>query len=617
MPVTKAERVTGKVKSWVDAKLQELRSEAAERNALILGLRRQRFLRLKPRPPEAYQDYLGKGVRVPVSFRLGETVVGAVAGGQENISFITTSPDPVLAQRATIWTNLQIPTQERWSQAGLYFRYWDSLINDGMAALKTQRRPWTDFPKREDQESDEDYNARVERFLRSRPPIPYRTRVVDAATFFPSHSEWGKAYCAEMGLRPTEDTLQTLGLRPTRTGFTILDPTAQPDEPTPLDMPGLRMGPRIQVDELWTEEHLYVRIHGSVFHYENEFGRIPYEWTSGATIGFSDPTLQALSVHYPIQYLEPWINQFLSTLIAQAGLTSTPTPVITHQASGTAAGLGEVQISDFEAGRLHDMPPGSDLDWKNAPLDAGSITLMNTMVDLAQRFTLSPIPEFAGTRTPGVVMSAVAERVMSVLTPKIAMAKTTWSEQQKFYYRLVRDIIAAPVTVSGMVFDEAKRSRAAETVLTPKDVPKLSDVLTEIRFQTVQDKIAWNTHAVMMVQSGMWHLEHGMRETGVRDTGFERQQVLLDQLRSSEPIQQYLMQRAISGQPPLEALQDLANASAQQADIGPGNALQQLLGSGGETPTTPTGPGGGRLPGQARAPGGEGQGAGLAAQIGL
>ncbi len=608
MPATRAKRASARTKQWVEQKLNVLRSEGAERNSMILGLRKQRFLRLKPRPPEAYQDYMGQGVRVPVSFRLGETVVGAVAGGQDNINFIATSPDNILSQRATTWSNLQIPTQERWSQAGLYFRYWDSLINDGMAAIKTQRRPWTDFPKKEEAEEDEAYNRRVEAFLRNRPPIPYRTRVVDPATFFPSHSEWGKAYCAEMGLRPTEDVLQTLGLRPTRSGFTILDPQDMPDEPTPLDMPGIRMGPRIQVDELWTETNLYVRIHGSVFEYDNEFGRLPYEWTSGSTIAFSDPTLQALSVHYPIQYLEPWINQFLSTLIAQAGVTATPTPVITHEAIGTASGLGETQISELEAGRLHDLPPGSDFEWKNAPLDATSITLLNTMVEMAQRFTLSPIPEFAGTRTPGVVLSAVAERVMSVLAPKISMAKTTWSEQQKFYYRLVRDVIRAPVSVSGIVFDEGGRGKKSETVLTPADIPKLSDCLTEIRFQTVQDKIAWNTHAVMMVQAGMWDLEHGMRESGVRDTEHERQQVLLDRLRQSEPIQQYLMQRAIAGQPPLEALQELSNAAQQQAGIGAGSALQELLGSGGPQATTPTGAEGGRIAGQARAAGGVGQG---------
>jgi hypothetical protein len=606
MPVTKATRASARTKRWVEEKLNTLRNEGAERNRMILGLRKQRFLRLKPRPPEAYQEYLGQGVRVPVSFRLGETVVGAVAGGQEMVEFTATSPDTLLGQRATIWTNMQIPTQERWSQAGLYFRYWDSLINDGMAGLKTQRRPWTDFPKKGDEEEPVNFNRRVEAFLRTTPPIPYRTRVVDAATMFPSHSEWGKAYFGEMGLRPTEDTMQMLGLRPTRSGFTVLDPTEMPDEPTPLDMPGIRMGPRIQVDELWTETDLFVRIHGSVFQYENEFGRIPYEWTSGATIGFSDPTLQALSVHYPLQYLEPWINQFLSTLVAQGGNTATPTPVITHEAIGGAGSVGETQVSELEAGRLHDLPPGSDFNWKNAPLDGSSITLFNTMVDLAQRMTLSPIPEFAGTRTPGVVMSAVAERVMSVLTPKIAMAKTTWSDQQKFYMRLVREVVKAPVSVSGMVFDEGRRSRQAETVLTPKDVPKISDVLTVIRFQTVQDKIAWNTHSVMMVQSGLWSLERGMRESGVRDTEHERQQGLLDRLRASEPIQQYLMQRAISGQPPLEALQELGNQAAQQSGIGEDNALAGLLGSGGQSPVTPTGPDGGRLPAQARQPANQG-----------
>lgn len=601
MPASRAKAASPSTTTWVNQTLAGMIAEGHNRREMILGLRKQRFMRLKPKVPEAYAQYLGKGVRVPITFRLGETVVGAVAGGENKAQFLASSPDVALAQRATAWAQLQIDVQERVSQSALWYRYWDSLINDGMATLKTQRSPWTDFPDRFEDETDEDYNARVDAFLGSVPPVPYRTRVVDPATFYPPRSEWGRVYAAEIGLRPTAETLRSLGLQMTSRGNPkIVDPN---DEPTPIHMHGLRMDPRIQVEELWTETHLFVRVHGKVFEYENEMGRLPYQWTSGAAIAFSDPTLQALSVHYPLQYLEPWVNQMLSTLVAQGQNTSTPTPIVTRQASGTAPGNAETVITDFQAGRQHDLPAGADFKWAVAPLDAGAINLLNAMVQMAERFTLSPIPQFAGTRTPGVVMAAAAERIMSVLAPKIDMAKTTWSNQQKDYLYLIRDVVKTPVSVSGLVFEEKTgRSRMATTTIRPSEVSKISDIATEIKFQTVQDKIAWNTHSVLMVQSGLWSLERGMRESGVSDSERERQSIMLDRLRQSPAIQMYLQQRAMAGQPPLEALQQLADQGAQQAGLGAARPGLEQLGSGGANPALPQG---GRAPGEFRQPGGE------------
>jgi len=601
--MTPPKRIGGQVKAWVDRTIQGLEAESRERDNLILGLRKQRFMRLKPKAPEAYQRYLGEGVRVPISFRLVETVIGAVAG-EERAEFHVATSDLELAQRARTWLQLCFDGQERWSQSAMYYRFWDGLIGDGFVAFKTLRRAWTDFPERNEEESDEQYNDRVEDYLRAAPPVPFKTRVVDGATFKPPRSEWGRGYALETGLRPTADAFRQMGLRASLNGSIQVVRSA--DEPTPTIMPGLRLGPRVKVDELWTDQDVFVRIGGNVFQYENDLGRLPYLWASGSALAFSDPTLQALSVLYPLQYLEPWVNQFLSTLVAQGTATSTPTPVTTHEAVGTMASAAETVITDFEAGRHHDLPPGSDLKFVSPPLDGGAINLFNSMVQLAERFTLSPVPQFAGTRTPGVVLSAVAERIMAVLKPRVDQAKMTLGELGKMYLELTKDTVRAPVRVSGLVFEERSgRSRVAETVLTPRDVPKISDVMVDIRFQTLQDKIAWDTHNVLMVQSGMWSKERGMRESRVRDPEAERRMVLLDRIREQPAIQAYLEQRAISGQPPLEALQELFAAAQQEVgDIGSaGSALAGAFSQNGDEATAR--PQGGRNPGEARQPGGE------------
>jgi len=604
-------RPDAKTRLWVERTMNQNIADGYERNRLILGLRRQRMMRLKPHAPEAFQDYLGQGVRVPISFRLVETVVGAVAGGGAP-NFYASSPDAELAQRAAAWCRLMFQAQHRVGQRSLYYSYWDGLIADGLVALKTTRRPWTDFPTRTADETDSQYNTRAEEFIRATPPVPFRTRVVDPATFYPPRSEWGGGYCQESGLRPSDEVFRQLGLQPTPSGNVIV--TRSIDQPTPLLMPGLRMGPRVQVDELWTEDDLFVRVHGSIWQYPNEIGKLPYLWTSGSALSFSDPTLQALSVLYPLQYLEPWVNQFLSTLVGNASAAATSIMLETSTVTGTPSGAGETEISDIPFGRRVALAPGTDAKFISPPIDAQSVALFNTMVQMAERFTLSPIPQFAGTRTPGVVLAAVAERITSVLKPRIDQGQGTWADLMKLYTYMVKDIVKAPVSVSGLIFEErGGRSRVADTVLTPRDVPKISDVMVEIKFRTVQDQIAWDTHNVLMMQAQVWSKERAMRESGVEDTNAEANRISLEQLLQNPTIQMYIQQQSLQGQPPLEALQELAQAAQQHGGGGAGGsaAAEMLLGGGGEQHATLPG---GRNAGEPRAPGGTGN-AGAAAAV--
>lgn len=582
-----------RVRKWVDERITERIAERVGRNQMILGFRKQRFMRLKARPPAAYQEYIGQeGVKVPLSFRLVETVIGSVAA--ERPRFEISSPDRALAQRASQWCSMVLQNQETISDPALYWKYWDGLVADGMVAMKTQRIAWTEYPRIDEGESDAAYNKRVDEFIKQRPPVPWRTRVIDGMTFIPPHYEFGNDFAIETGLRSTEDTLTKLGLRTNEKGRVTVVPVK--DEPIPTFMQGLRLGPRIQVDELWTPDTLFVRIHGKIFEYENDLGRLPYVWTSGATLPFADPQLEALSVLFPLTHLEPWVNQFLTTLVAQGTAAATATPVIKQAPSGTTGAQGDTQIGEFQPGKLHTLPPGAEMGFVAPPLPAESITLLDTMMQIAERFTLSPTPAFAGTRTPGVVLSAVAERTLAVLKPRVDQAKKTWADQMKFWFQLVKDI-KSPVAVSGMTFiEKGGRSRMAEVVLTPSDIKKISDVTVEIKFQTVQDKIAWDTHNVMMAQSQLWSMERARRESGVVDPESEADDIFLEQLERSPVIQLYLQKQATSGVAPLEALQTLIEQAT--ADGGPGIP--------GEGPPEEGLGVEGRIPGSTRAPGGTG-----------
>lgn len=563
----------------------------------MLGVRRQRFLRARPNPPQVYQKFLGAGARIPIAFRLIQTVVGAVAG-EDRPRWHVASPDLEVAARTEKWLRLVNQWMER-VQPGLYWRFWDSLAGDGMVALKTTRRPWTEFPQPIEGEKPAEYNAKVDDFYRRAPPVPFRTRVIDPMTFFPPRSEWGDPIAIECGLRPGGQVLRALRLKPNSAGDLV---SMNPDEPIPQEMTALAgaMEPRYEVAEVWTPDALLVDVRGQVFEYPNTMGQVPYKWAFASSVAFSDPTLQALSAAFPLLYIEPWINQTLSSLVGYAQLQSTPTPIIV-QKGGPMGGKPEPVITDFKPGMLHqfgtDVVPGV---WDmGKPRE--SVDILNILVQLAERFTISPVPSFAGTRTAGTVMAQVAERIMSILRPMVDQAQVVWGEQGKMWVELVGDAIKAPVFVSGLTFEQRnRRTRKADTALTPRDVKKIGDVVSEIRFRTTTDRIAWDTHNVMMEQAGIWSMKRARIESDVEDPEAEDRQRTIEDVMQDPAIKLLISQRGMEDIPPLQALQ----AILMEAEQGGGGGAPPG-GNGGEPSGLPPG----ATTAVPRAPGGERGGA--------
>jgi hypothetical protein len=603
MPVV--QRASTEVATWAQSLVTRARADYEQRNALMLGIRRQRFLRARPKPPQVYQRFLGSGTRIPIAFRLIQTVVGAVAG-EERPRWHVTSPNVEVGARAEKWLKL-IQQRMETVQPGQYWRFWDSLAGDGMVVLKTTRRPWTEFPQRLEGETDASYNKRVDTFYMQAPPIPFRTRVLDPMTFFPPRSEWGEPVVIEHGLRPYDQVL--LALRLKENSAKDLVPMT-PDEPIPTQMTALGdpQRPRTEVSEIWSPSGLLVNVRGQVFEYPNTMGQVPYKWAFGSAVAFSDPTLQAMSAAFPLLYIEPWINQTLSTLVGHAQLQATPTPTTVQK--GGPGGKSEPTITDFHPGMLHQF--GSDV--VPGVWDMGkpreSIETLNVLVQLAERFTISPVPTFAGTRTAGTVMAQVAERIMSILRPMVDQAQVVWGEQGKMWVELIRDVIKAPVFVSGLTFEEKnRRSRKADTALTPKDIRQIGDIHSEIRFRTTTDKIAWDTHNVMMQQSGVWSMKRTRLESDVEDPEAEDRQVTIEELMQDPAVKLWIAQRGMEDIPPLQALQTMI---AEATEGGGGAATGQESGepSGrppGATTAVPRAPGGTR---QAVAPKGRMRGEG-------
>ncbi|HLA81736.1 MAG TPA: hypothetical protein VJP78_09010, partial [Thermoleophilia bacterium] len=73
-------RVASEVeKRWVDQVVRDQKRVYQEWVKTAHHLRRMRALRLSGRTPRAFQAVIGRGVRVPMSWALVQTVVGMIA----------------------------------------------------------------------------------------------------------------------------------------------------------------------------------------------------------------------------------------------------------------------------------------------------------------------------------------------------------------------------------------------------------------------------------------------------------------------------------------------------------------------------------------------------------
>lgn len=589
------EVLSPRVTEWLSRLRLRALSDYQERNTLMWGMRRMRFLRSRVNPPLPYQDYLGAGVKVPISYRLIQTVVGAVAGENRPI-FHVSGPDREVNERVARWLRLVLQNMEQRVQPALYWRFWASLAGDGMAVLKTVRRPWLRYPVRRPDQSDEDYIAEVERFFRSEADLPFRTRVVDPMTFFPPRTEWGLGEVAiEYGLRPAPAVYQALRVREAANGQLV---PLSPGEPAPPEMSSLASSTGdsvIPVTEVWTSDTLFVLVRDSqAFAFPNEIGRIPYVYAFASAEAFADPLLQAVGAAFPLIYLEPWVNQKLSELVGFSNLQTTPTPYVVHRDVRPDGATPDVV--DFQAGRLHNFAGNVEVGSWDIGRPAEAIQVLATMIQLAKEFTISPVPPFAGTRTPGTAMAAAQERILSILRPMVDQAEAAWGELARLYLHLVANVIQAPVYVSGLSFAEKSRERRAkvtEVRLTPSEAAKVSNVLAEIDFKTITDRIAWHTHNVMMAQAGLWSRRRAMAESDVDDPEREMEDIMLERLLHHPLVQMYVLQGGTAGTP----LEAVASLLAQQ-----GLDLSAVQGQPTGEATPRSAPG--RVSGEARAPGG-------------
>lgn len=596
-----------KVANWVNRAVQDRRSAYATRDLLIHGLRRQRFLRQRNKPARAYQRYVGKGMHSAVGYRLVQTVTGAIA--RELPRWRAISSDDELVGRVQRWIPLTLDAMARASGGGPFFwRFIDRVVGDGIAPIKVVRRPWADMPLKEEGEADADYNARMDAWLEQYPPVPFRARLVDGLTFYPPLEEWRADFTLETGVRPTQPTLRELRLIPAAKGQGLLyvPPTQSYPHWEPTAMPAT-----LQVDEVWTPDVCFIRVAGKCYELENEYGEIPYKWCRGELGASDDPGLSSLSVLFPLQYIEPWLDQCLTILAAWTQFAQ-PTPATWYDVA-PAAGLtptATIAVTDFEVGRQHNLGPGGHMGFIEPPEIRTVVDFANLLLILADRAGMAPVPPWVGTRTAGTTLSTAQEAINAKLRPIISNIETCYSELAKMLIRWVADVIKAPVRVSGFVFEslEDQRTTKDTQTLRPADVPLIADVQCSVNFRGIQDEIAMGTHAAFMAREELWSRRRAMIKSGVEDPAQEDDQIAEERAMRSPAVQEYLARQAIAGQPELEQVlqqgtEEALGVATPEEEVVP----QNVLGGRGATTRVRWLPGGGGGQGGAASVGQEGR----------
>lgn len=609
------EQLSAEVKNYVTQLVDQRKSDYTTRNNLIVGLRRQRYMRSRLRLPKSYQSLVGNNApRAPLVYRLVQTAVGAIAKVPPEFRVIPRSPEYQKdADDAQIWAKLMLDALSRSSHRPIFWKTLDSMVGDGGAAVKILRTPWQDFPAKKDEEDATKYADRVNGFFKTRPKQPFVARVVDWSTFLPPTTEWGDGEIVEYGKRPTRSTLKSLRIVSGTGGLQrIADGAVYPDDQIPV------LGPTMEVAEVWNDEACFIVIEGGeVFKFDNIYGKPPYIWSHGLTTSSYDPALEGVSVAFGLQYLQPWIDTLLSVISAWSILGGTPIMWTSQDALPNLPAGQEMAVKDIPFGKWVDFGVGGKGGYMEPPGVGAAITeAVNMMVQMADRVSISPVASgFIGTRTPGLALSAAMEAATANLTPIIDNAQNLFAGIVKFLFHCVENVVGGPVYVNGLMFEESeskkRRSRLGEATLKPSDVSKFQDVLCELEAQTLQDEIASGTHAVFMNRNGLWTRDRSMRYSGVKEPDKEEQGLIKDMVMQSPPVQQYLAMAAVANQPPLLAIMQQALMAGQEggAEAEPGReeAPVEGEGMGMQNIGGPAPRGGGRPSGSPKQPGGSGR----------
>lgn len=616
MPIGMLTTTDAKDKALVDSAVRDLQSTWLESERKIHQLRKLRFMKTRPTAPKPFQQVISGGLRSPLSYRLVQTVTGMLSKERAVYKRIPLdNSDREAASRLQSSADPLMQDLERIARRPVLTHFIDSLVADGRAIMKCYRDVWDGYPLQMENERDDDYNRRVSNFVSRGATHPLRMRLVDALNFKMPLTEYDPPYVMEGGKRPTLATMSAYGLRfGTNNRVETIEDSSSFHV---LELPS-GISPTIDVEELWFNDEVYVRVAGNVFRADNEMGFKPYVWASGETSSHPDPSLASLSILYPFAGIEPWLNTMLTVLASWGVIGGTPILYTSRKLPPGAGGTPDVQpqLSDIPLGKRIDLGIGGEIGFVTPPpVGREVLEFINFLVDFLDR---AGLPAMAygtiGTRTPGTAFQGALEQSLQRIQPIATAAENSFAEIVKMQWRIIEGL-AKPMVVTGMGMQPKsvfRRKKLGRYVVDPKDINGYYDLHAKIKLGNTQDAISRGMHASFMKDKGLWSRDRAMEYVGVDDPFDEYKTIMRDKLEDSPLIQQLMLQTAIQQEPEIaaraQALQDQGiDPGALLLGMGaPAGMAQAVGGAGGATAPgpRPAPARGGRPTGTPKNPGG-------------
>lgn len=517
--------------------MEQRRALYQERDIVMHNLRRYRTMRQQVKLPRGWKRYFGRGQepRVPLIYRLVQTAVTAVTPDFPHVQEEPLSAvDKPRADEQSRALNFLLQTIDRRQQRRFLTSIYYKHMGDGMSALKTLPGRWSGYPLKDDEETDSQYNDRVERFLRDNPE-PFYMSVVDPLTAYPPIDEYGEGTFVEISWRRPHKLFESLRLVTEKTSGGRMRLRQVPDgEPYPLYEFPPSSEPLVEVREAWTKDACFIScpsLGGDVWEIENELGETPYSWAYADPTGIDDPVNIGMSVAFPLYYLAPHVDTFFGLMMMWASFMA-PTLFTTQAPSPYVRATQETATTNFEPGMIYNLPTGRDLKAVGAP-DMGSAAnqFLNAMLSLSDRAGLPAHTsgDIAGSRLPSLTLQQATDSALARLGPARRGLEFLLADGM----RKARNIIAdsgedIPVNGWEMIDKDSERRTTGWAVVRADECARGRPITVTLEEDSTQDLIAKGTHAQFMEQAGLWSLRRSMKFGGARDPDEEMAEIAAD-----------------------------------------------------------------------------------------
>lgn len=553
----------------VNAAIQDGHRTFIEYERKVHQLRKLRFMKTRPSAPKPFQRVISGGVRSPLSYRLVQAITGMVTKERPAFKRLPLNKDDRdSASRLQASADPMLQDLERLASRPLYYNFIDAMVADGSAVMKCYRDSWQGFPERGADQQDNEYNDMVAKFIMRGASHPLRMRQVDVLNFKYPLVDYDPPYVIEEGKRPTLGAMTSFGLYfgvnnklqilPDATAFHTLEiPTG--------------VAPLIDVEEVWRDDEVFVRIGGTVYKAPNKMGFKPYVWAQGETSSHPDPALSSLSVLYPYAGLEPWLNTMLTVLASWGVIGGTPIMYTSRKLPPGAGGVPDStpNLSDIPLGKRIDLGLGGEIGFVTPPpVGREVLEFINFLVDFMDRAGLSSLAYGqVGTRMPGTSFQMALEQALAKINPIVSSAQIAVADIVKMQWKLVEQL-GKPIFVTGdgLQTGFGKRRGLGRFIIDPKDIGGYYDLHAKIRVGSTQDAVSRGMHAAFMREKGLWSRDRAMEYSDVDDPFREYQDIMGNKLEESPLITQLMLQQALEQEPELaKRAQSLA---AQGVDVG-------------------------------------------------